>query len=150
LPDHQHEPAPSVVDRSARSTALSGRRKMGTSRDVPVFAIIADSSGTCTSWKKTTSCCQKVGRLAYVVQLRFSVRHQRGHLPTEMVMSKRDRLLKAAQTYDGIHIPFNQSYNDVKNQRLLTPFYNDKSHTLHDKVYIGGMCHSMSLYWLAK
>ena len=67
-------------------------------------------------------------------------------MPTK---EQRAKILQAAETYGGSHIPFNQSYQDIKTQRMLAGFYNDKTLSFHDKVYIGGMCHSMSLYWLA-
>lgn len=62
---------------------------------------------------------------------------------------QRSQILKACQLCGGTHTAFNQSWKAIKDQRLLDGFYNDKSESWHDKVYIGGMCHSMSLYWLA-
>jgi YopT peptidase len=62
---------------------------------------------------------------------------------------QRKNCLKVCEAYAGTHIPFNQSWSEIKAQRSLSQFYNDKAQVLQDKVYIGGMCNTMSAYWLA-
>lgn len=63
--------------------------------------------------------------------------------------TKREILARVCEVCGGTHTDFSQSWADIKRQRQMAPFYNDKSKSFEDKTYIGGMCHSMSLYWLA-
>ncbi|MCP5016049.1 MAG: YopT-type cysteine protease domain-containing protein [Ketobacter sp.] len=62
---------------------------------------------------------------------------------------KRALIERVATLCGGSHSKFNQSWSDIKQQRQMQGFYNDKSQNLHDATYVGGMCHPMSLYWLA-
>jgi hypothetical protein len=65
-----------------------------------------------------------------------------------MTIGKREAIDRACKLCNGTHVDFNQGWSGVKNQRLLSQYYNDKSQSLEDKIYIGGMCHPMSMYWL--
>ncbi len=60
-----------------------------------------------------------------------------------------DLIQKSCELCGGTHTPFSQSAGGIKSQRQLAQFYNDKSRSFNDKTYIGGMCFSLSMYWLA-
>ena len=63
--------------------------------------------------------------------------------------TKRKKIEAVCDLCQGTHIKFNQSWQDIKAQRQLAGFYNDKTQSFNDQTYIGGMCHPMSMYWLA-
>lgn len=62
---------------------------------------------------------------------------------------KRKIIKKSAELCGGSHSEFSQSWPEIKTQRQVAGFYNDKSQDLDDSMYVGGMCHPMSMYWLA-
>lgn len=55
--------------------------------------------------------------------------------------------------YSGEFRLFNQSWPDIKSERQKPAFTNDKSavNTIGpQQLYVGGMCHTMALYWIAR
>jgi hypothetical protein len=57
----------------------------------------------------------------------------------------------AAKRNNGTHEGFSQSHKNVKALRQVAGLTNDKETAKHDEdsLYVGGMCHPMSMYWLA-
>ena len=66
-------------------------------------------------------------------------------------MSTLDDLVNAATTHHGTHRGFSQSHPNVKRLRSVPGmFTNDKEgKSDSDQLYVGGMCHTMSMYWIA-
>ena len=58
-------------------------------------------------------------------------------------------LEQCAKHYGGRYTEFSQSWTDITQQTQLAAFYNDKTQTFSDALYVGGMCHTMVMYWLA-
>lgn len=61
----------------------------------------------------------------------------------------RDKIERSAIRRGGTHHEFSQSWAIIKGHRQGGNFVNDKTVDLNDSLYVGGMCHPMSMYWLA-
>lgn len=61
----------------------------------------------------------------------------------------RDSIERSATRRGGTHHEFSQSWNEIKELRTGGKYVNDKTVELNDSLYVGGMCHPMSMYWLA-
>jgi hypothetical protein len=67
-------------------------------------------------------------------------------MPTQEL---RDKIERSAIRRGGVHHEFSQSWAAIKGHRQVGKFVNDKAVELNDSLYVGGMCHPMSMYWLA-